>query len=368
MNKFRLSYYEYEFLHDGLTICELAKIENLKKTVNVLFYSGIGIILIYCVTLCIMVKILTKKLNIVWRTFYKHAKHGFPALYSKLFERIKNLHKRLPNNSTPLPVFLNISRHEDFHHSYFYLFRFSIIIFIALASYVLGVFVFYENLNKSLMQRVYFNNVDIDQRFNIVNLAYFMIEAVAEKDPKYRIRYDPDLFSNSLNEMNGVKDDILYTRKQYFINNIRKYFTDSAWEILFHEISNQDTFLKFGILQSYSFLVQEAQHYASTGLKISELRIFFENLKEMVKALEDTENELESSTSFLIDQQIENLMAFVLASLVLIVLSTFFVYQRFISKEKSLLHELEKFILTIPAKSYSKPCKTQQVSSNNKKF
>lgn len=368
MNKFRLSYYEYEFLHDGLTICELAKVEKLKKTVNVLLYSGIGILLIYCVTLCIIVKVLTKKLNIVWRTFYKNAKHGFPDLFSKLFQRIKNLHKRLPNNSTPLPVFLNVSRHDDFHHSYFYLMRFSIFIFMALGSYVVGVLYFYENLNKLLIERIYFNNVDIDQRFNVVNLAYFMIEAVAEKNEKYKIKYNPELFSNALDEMNGVIDDILNTRKEYFMNNIQKYFTDTAYEILFNEISNKKSFLKFGILQSYSFLVQEAQYLASNEIKISELKVFFQNLKEMVQGLEDTEKELESSTNFLINREIQNLMAFVLTSLVLIVLSTVLVYQRFITKEKSLLHELEKFIQTIPVKSSSKSCKTQQISSNNKKF
>jgi hypothetical protein len=231
------------------------------------------------------------------------------------------------------------------------MFKFSFFIVLIVISHAIAVMFFYEKLHYLLIKRIIFTNSDYDQRFNIINLSYFMTQSIAENDSSLKsIIPEINPFTNSLLETTNIKEDIIETRNKYFTTDLHNFYTKNAWKILYSSISDNNSYLKFGILQAYLFIIHEIEYLLSQPLNPKELQKFIENLKNLVKVLADTGVELESNTNEIINQQISSLMSFLVTSFIILLLLTIFYYLPFISSEKSLLDDLERFLQTIPRK------------------
>lgn len=356
VNIMRISYMDFDRVHDGLTICEKTKSNFVKEKVILIFSIGIiSISLLYFLLLSFTL-ILQKRLNEKWKILYKKSKHGFEKLESLFSDRVLTVHKQLPQKRTLLPKLSKSSSFKDYSHFLFYFFRFSLFFIFVLIFYFVGVLHYYESVDKLLIKRIKFNNIELDARSNIMQLSFFMLRTVEKfytnTESKYFSKVNP--YKDSEQEQILIADALNDIRNEYFKEELKDLYTNSTWSLFFDTIPNGESFMDSGILIAYSHIIQESFNLIKSKPTYEELSAYFTKIRQLASKFKLINKQLVSNSNEKIIQIIKRFIIFSILWLVFTAMLVLLVYRPFLSSEQKIILNIEHFVAALPALSSTK--------------
>ena len=349
-NIMRLSYIDFDRVHDVITQCEETKASLLKEKVILIITSGTISISLVFIFLLFFTMILQKRLNEKWKILYKKSKHGFQKLQTLLSDRVLTVHKQLPQTRTILPKLSKPNPFQEFSHFLFYFFRFSLFLIFVLIFYFFAVLYFYESVDKLLIKRIKFNNIELDARSNIMQLSFFMLRTVEKFYTNTESNYFTkiDLYKDSEEEQILISETLNAIRSEYLSVDLKDLYTDSAWSLFFETIPDGENFMASGLLLAYSHLIQESFNLVQSKPNYPELSAYFTKIRQLASMFKSINKELVSNSNEKIIQIIRKFMIFSVVWLALTTMLVLFVYKPFLSSEQSLIFNIEHFAAAMP--------------------
>lgn len=346
----RMSYIDFDLIHNEITKCEQIKVEMLKDRIFMIFNTGFILIGSMIVLQLLIVALLQKYLNSAWHILYKRSKRAFSMLEKNLKERFETIHKQLPQNKKSDVNLHKPSSFDEFSHFIFYFWRFLPFFILTSVFYFLGTLYYYEAINHLLIKRIIFNNIELDIRSSIMQISFFMLLNVEKlhigSEDEYLKKFNP--YKDSKIEQLIVEGNINAIRDQYLNTDLRELYTDSIWSMFFDTCPNQENFLKLGLINAYSHITQESFNLTSQKPSLVDLSTYFIKIRTLASIFKSINNELISNSNTKINKIITNFIIFSISLVFITAFSAIFIYRPFLSSEERTVKNIENFISTLP--------------------
>jgi hypothetical protein len=256
----------------------------------------------------------------------------------------------------------------NYKHSFYYLARFSVIFGLGAVFYIVSALVFFEHIHVNLLNRPILVSTLIQRRIQLTELCIYSLENELSNTENSLLNKFPifDSFIPISYAVSNVVNNVILTRKKLTANDIKKLMSSDLYGYLFEYVPDASYFLNFGTFRSLAFLLQESYFITFNNVQDSQetLIIFFQQANEFNKVTEITTDLASNSSKKIIEEQLNNLIYFISASCLLLVIIYWGYIYPYLCSEIRVVKNITKILLILPNSSEEVPTRDKKPMLN----
>lgn len=333
----------------NLEKCEFDKIGKLNTMSHYLFLVGFAVLGCCFAFLLGFLFTIDKSLNLLWN-------HLREKILSKSFDIKKTVSDRMVNFHENANVIwddietVNENKHKrvEFHHSFHYLWRFSILFVFVAAFYVLNNYVFEEKVLYNMQNRPDLISLILERRVMSSKMCFLTLEIDLGSS---------DLSLSSLYpEFNSIYplEDKLLEIIEFLVSSQKKILSRKSQALMSNTLRNiilkgdleSNSFLAFGSLRGLYFLTQESEFISFNGIKENSLSLskFIEEIREYEDLGEIATDMANCDSKNIIKEYINDLLKFNILCYLAVLITYAIYYYPFLNFEIRLLYKIAKVL------------------------
>lgn len=339
------------FALDRIQECRITMANDIENLHTILIALGAGILMVVFVGIVLYSLSADKSINYLWEYFRLKTRLAYSELSQNIKNRIENFHDGNEGIEKLRPSVINKSVPIKYRHSLRLIFRFFIMLGIAMTGYIYSIEVISNSINDCLSIRPRIIRAGLKNRDSLIQL-YFWATEFSIKDAEFglfQLYPQAQTYSDIYSAIKVHSDNLMEGNQIFKESEVSNFFTSEIRKSLYEFYSNT-SYLQFGIISSIDYFVFESMSIINDGGPLGYLEQvnFISTAQTISQALETVYLDITLVSKNYIQSLLNFFLTFEAVFCLILILSYLIYFRSYLAKEAKVLKVLKKLLNCIP--------------------